>query len=184
MKRIRRSDIVDYQTYDEIRTEFRARAMAEKDRRRIHVGPCFTFLFENELTLRYQIQEMMRAERIVREKEILREIETYDALLGKWGELPCTLLVELDDPTERELNLRRWRDLPEHIYLRLPGGGLVRPSIDEGQRDAHRISSVQYLKFPVGDKIPVALGIDLPGISSETIFTEEQRATLSEDLAG
>ena len=183
MKRIRRSDIVDYQTYEEIRPDFRATVMAAKDRRRIHVGDCFTFLFENELTLRYQVQEMMRAEQIVKEREILREIETYDGLLGNAGELACTLLIELTEPTERDRKLHDWRDLPDHIYLRLADGSVVRPLIDEGQRDSERISAVQYLRFRVGSQLPVALGIDLAGSAGETELTEEQRAALTEDLA-
>ena len=184
MKRIQRSDIVDYQTYEEIRPVFRARVMAEKDSRRIHVGSCFTFLFENELTMRYQVLEMMRVERIVRERDIIREIETYDGLLGNEGALACTLLVELDDPEQRGNKLHEWRDLPGHIYLRMADGRLFRPTIDEGQRDDERISSVQYLKFQIGNDVPIALGIDLRGIAAETVLTEHQRAALAEDLAG
>ena len=184
MKRIQRSDIVDYQTYEEIRPVFRARVMTEKDRRRIHVGACFTFLFENELTMRYQVMEMMRVEQIVRERDIRREIETYDGLLGNDGALACTLLVEMDDPEQRGNKLHEWRDLPDHIYLRMADGRLCRPTFDEGQRDAERISAVQYLMFQVGKDVPVALGIDHRDIAVETILTEHQRAALAEDLAG
>jgi len=184
MKRIRRSDIVDYQTYEEIRPAFRSVVMAEKARRRIHVGDCFTFLFENELTLRYQIQEMMRVERIVRERDILQEVDTYDSLLGGAGELACTLLVELDDPLERTLKLHEWLSLPEYVYLRMPDGMQVRATVDEEQRDTERISSVQYLKFEVGSDIPVAVGIDLAGISCASSLSDDQRAALTEDLAG
>jgi hypothetical protein len=183
MKRIRRSEIVDYQTYEEIRPEFRSRVMAEKDRRRIHVGDCFTFLFENELTMRYQVQEMMRAERIVKESAILHEMAIYDGVLGGPGELVCTMLIELEGIEDRRLRLLEWRALPEYVYLRSADGRLVRPRVDEGQRDGERISSVQYLKFHVGEDIPVAIGIDLPGIADETPFTEDQRKALAEDLA-
>jgi len=184
MKKIQRSDIVDYQTYEEIRPDFRRRVMAEKDRRRISVGPCFTFLFENELTLRYQVQEMMRVERIVREQDILHEMETYGSLLGDQGELACTLLIELDKHQEQELKLREWYALPEHIYLRRGDGSLTRPVVDEEQRNTERISSVQYLKFSIGQEPPVAIGIDLPGITCETVLTQEQRAAIAEDLGG
>jgi hypothetical protein len=182
MKRIQRGDIVDYQTYEEMRPEFRRRVMAEKSRRRVHVGSHFTFLFENELTLRYQVQEMMRVERIVKELEILREIETYDGLLGGEGELACTLLVEIDDPKERDARLREWHALPDHLYARMTDGTIVRPAVDEGQRSAERISSVQYLKFSVGSEVPFAVGVDLPGMSAETVLTEDQRAALKGDL--
>jgi len=180
--RISRNTIIDYQTYEEVRPEFRRQVMAEKDRRRISVGPCFTFLFENELTMRYQIQELMRAERIVKEQDILHEIATYESVLGAAGELACTLLIELDAGQESDSKLREWHDLPEHIYLRLADGRLVRPVVDEGQRDAVRISSVQYLKFQVGRELPVALGIDRPDMCCETVLNDDQRNALDEDL--
>ncbi len=182
MRRVQRSEIVDYETYEEWRAEFRRQVMAAKALRRIHVGPCLTFLFENALTMRYQVQEMIRAERIVRERDILHELETYNALLGGPGELPCTLLIEIDDPALRDVRLREWYALPEHVYARLEGGATVRPTFDPAQRGAGRLSSVQYLRFPVGDRVPVAVGVDLPGLEAETALTEAQRAALAEDL--
>lgn len=180
--RIRRDEIVDYETYEEAREEFRRQVMAEKDRRRIHVGDHFTFLFENELTMRYQIQEMIRAERMVREKDILHEIETYSGILGGPGELGCTLLIEIDDPADRDRKLRAWRGLPEKLYARLADGRIVRPEFDPGQRSAERISSVQYLKFPAGREAPIAIGVDFPGLEAETRLNDDQRAALAEDL--
>jgi hypothetical protein len=153
--------------------------MAEKARRRVHVGECLTLLFENPLTIRYQIQEMLRAERIVRERDIAHELETYNALLGGPGELGCTLLIEIEDPAERPARLSALRDLPQHVYARMEGGSLVRPRFDEAQRDTERLSSVQYLKFPLAGGVPVALGVDHPGMSA---LTEEQRRALRDDL--
>lgn len=183
MRPVERSEIVDYQTYEDIRPAFRARVMAAKARRRVHVGDYFTVLFENALTVRYQVQEMMRAERIVREADIRHELETYNALLGGPGELGCTLLVEIDDPALRAVKLREWYALPEHVYVRLDDGTTVRATFDPAQRGAGRLSSVQYLKFPVGGRVPAAVGIDLPGCAAETALTAEQRAALAEDLA-
>jgi hypothetical protein len=183
MRKIQRSEVVDYQTYEETREGFREQVLAAKARRRIHLGDCFTFLFENALTIRYQVQEMMRAEKIVREKEILHEIETYNSLLGDEGQLGCTFLIEIDDPAERAVKLREWLALPEHIYARMEDDRKIRPLFDEAQRGRDRISSVQYLKFPVDDKVPIALGIDLPGLEHESRLGEDQRAALAEDLA-
>src|SRR5258705_4434013 len=78
MKRVTRSEILDYVTYEEKRAELRKRAMAEKDARRVDSGGVLTFLFENAVTIRYQIHEMMRTERIVKEAEIQHEIDTYN----------------------------------------------------------------------------------------------------------
>jgi hypothetical protein len=184
MRKVERSEVVDYQTYEENREEFRRKVLAEKSRRRIHVGPHLTFLFENPLTMRYQVQEIMRVERIVKERDILHELETYNGILGSEGELGCTLLVEIDDPAQRDVCLRSWRDLPARLYARLADGTIVRPVFDEAQRDAERISSVQYLKFPVGALPPVAIGVDLPEIAAETLLANDQQVALAEDLAG
>ena len=182
---VERSEIVDYQTYEELRPEIREKVMKEKEPRRIHVGPHLTFLFETHATMRYQIQEMMRAEQIVKEAEILHEIETYNEVLGGPGELGCTLLVELDDPEARAEKLTAWLELPKHLYAKLEDGTKVRPTYDERQVGDERVSSVQYLKFAVGEKAPVAVGCDLPDaeLEHETELTEAQRAALQDDLA-
>jgi hypothetical protein len=182
MRHVERSEILDWQTYEARRPAVRDAIFAVKAPRRIHVGEHFTFLFENAETMRYQIQELVRAERLVKEEDVRHELETYNALLGADGELACTLLVEIEDATLRAVRLREWFRLPEHVYLRLEHGATVRPTFDEAQRGAGRLSSVQYLKFPVGDRVPVALGVDLPGVESETVLTEAQRAALVEDL--
>ncbi len=183
MNAVQRSQIVDYQTYEETRDAFRAQVLREKERRRVHVGAHFTFLFENRLTVRYQVQEMMRAERIVREREILHELATYNELLGEDGELGATLLIEIEDAAERPSKLRDWIDLPAHIYAALEDGSRVRGRFDGRQHEGGRLSSVQYVRFPVGGRVPAAVGIDLPGLESETRLTPDQQAALREDLA-
>src|ERR1043166_6519548 len=119
MKPVERSEIVDYLTYEDQRSAFRAEVMRAKASRRVHVGEHLTLLFENHTTIRYQIQEMIRAERIVRESDILHEIDTYNELLGDEGELGCTLLIEIPDPEVRGQMLHEWWDLPERVYLLL-----------------------------------------------------------------
>ena len=183
MKKVMPKEIVDYQTYEESRAEIQKKVFPAKAVRRIHVGEHFTFLFENALTIRYQVQEMTRAERIVKASDILHELQTYNGVLGDEGELGCTLLIEIDDPEERATLLRKWLKLPEQIYALMEDGHRIRPTFDEAQRGMDRISSVQYLKFPVGGKPPVAIGIDHPGLEAETRLSTAQRAALAEDLA-
>jgi hypothetical protein len=183
MKTVQRSDVVDYRTYEEMRKELQEEVFAAKARRRIHVGECFTFLFENALTVRYQVQEMMRVEKIVRERDILHELETYNALLGGDGQLGCTLLIEIDDPERRAEKLRDWLALPGCMYALLADGTKIRPAYDPSQIGTERLSSVQYLKFGTRGLVPVAIGIDLPGIESETRLTQDQKLALAEDLA-
>ena len=94
MKRVQRSELLDFVTYGERRDAIRASAMKAKDLRRIHLGPNLTFLFENAETVRYQVQEMIRSEQMVREADIQHELDTYNALLGGEGDLGATLLID------------------------------------------------------------------------------------------
>jgi len=182
MRRVQRSEVVDYVTYEEVRGDFREKVLAIKEVRRVQLAGVLTLLFENADTVRYQVQEMMRAEKMVREADILHELQTYNELLGGVGELGCTLLVAIDDPSERNEKLRAWLELPEHMYLRLDDGTRVRATFDERQRGDTRLSSVQYLKFGTGGRVPVAVGVDLPGLADEAALTQEQQAALRQDL--
>src|SRR5437867_4172263 len=165
---VKRNEIVDYATYEDTRDGFRAEVMKAKTVRRIHLGDYLTLLFENRLTIRYQIQEMIRAERMVRESDILHEIETYNELLGDDGELGCTLLIEISDPALRDRKVREWWSLPEKIYLLLENGTRVHATFDERQRGDGRVSSVQYLKFRTNGSVPIAAGVDIEGLRAET----------------
>ena len=182
MRKVERSDLLDFQTYNDQREELRRRVLEEKGKRRIHLGEYLTFLFESTDTIRYQVQEMMRLEQIVREKDIQHELDTYNQLLGGPGELGCTLLIEIDDETERNEKLHAWLELPAHVYLKLEDGRRVPAVWDTAQVDT-RLSSVQYLKFPVGANAVAAIGCDHPAIALESELTAEQRQTLARDLA-
>lgn len=182
MGAVTRSEILDYVTYSEGREAFRQEVMEAKRPRRVHVGPHLTFLFENPLTVRYQIQEMLRAEQIVKEAEIQHEIDTYNELLGGAGELGASLLIEIDDPDERAGKLAEWRDLMERVYARLEDGRRVPVSYDRRQVGETRLSSVQYVKFATGGGVPLAIGVDHPAYRAEAILTDEQRAALAADL--
>jgi uncharacterized protein DUF3501 len=182
MRKVTRSDVLDYKTYNDQRQQFRERILAEKSKRRVHVGEYLTFLFESTDTILYQVQEMMRLEQTVRESEIQHEIDTYNQLLGEAGELGCTLLIEIDNQAERDVKLKAWLDLPRHLYIALADGAKVRATWDPAQIGDTRLSSVQYLKFRPGQGVPVAIGCDHPELSLHVPLTEAQRETLSVDL--
>ncbi len=183
MQKVQRSDIVDYQTYNDSRDEFRKQVLDEKEARRIHVGPHLTFLFETTLTVRYQIQEMMRIEHIVREADVQHEIDTYNELVGDTGEVGCTLLIEIDDPAERDVKLREWLGLTKHLYMLLDNGERVRAEWDQRQVGSDRLSAVQYLKFKPGTHRPKAIGVDHPKLELEQPLTDEQTAILAADAS-
>jgi Protein of unknown function (DUF3501) len=182
MRKVQRSDVLDYKTYNDRRDAFRQHILKEKGKRRIHVGAHLTFLFESTDTILYQVQEMTRLEQSVRESEIQHEIDTYNQLLGEDGELGCTLLIEIDNQAERQRKLEAWLDLPAHLYIKLDDGSLARATWDPAQVGEGRLSSVQYLKFRVGSGAPVAIGSDHPDLRIETALSEAQRQTLRLDL--
>src|SRR5688572_20683408 len=145
MRKVQRSDVLDYKTYNDRRDAVRQRVIGEKAKRRIHLGDNLTFLFESTDTILYQVQEMMRLEQTVRESEIQHEIDTYNQLLGDEGELGCTLLIEIDNKAERDQKLEAWLTLPEHLYLKLEDGSRVPATWEPAQIGDGRLSSVQYL---------------------------------------
>ncbi len=194
-RKIERSEILDHQTYAERRDVTRAMVMDVKRRRRVHLGPHLTFLFENQTTIRYQIQEMVWTERIVREADIQHEIDTYNALMGGPGELACCLLIEIEAEAERRRWLREWRALPGHIYLRCQqrpastdhAASVIRAAFDPAQASEDQLSSVQYLRFCMGSLRPIAIGCDLPALAGprplEARLSDEQREALARDLS-
>jgi Protein of unknown function (DUF3501) len=182
MKAVGRESILDLQRYEEQRDEIRERIFAVKAARRVHLGDHLTFLFENEDTVRYQVQEMCRAERLWKDQDVERELRTYNALLGGDGELGCTLLIEITEAAERGPRLVAWRELPEHLYARLEDGSRVKARFDEDQRDDERLSAVQFLRFETRGAVPVALGSDFGPLSGEVALTPDQRDALAQDL--
>jgi tagatose-1,6-bisphosphate aldolase non-catalytic subunit AgaZ/GatZ len=181
MRKVTRADVLDYKTYNDRREAFRARILEEKAKRRIHLGEHLTFLFESTDTMLYQVQEMMRLEQTVRESEIMHEVDTYNQLLGGDGELGCTLLIEIDNAADRAKKLAAWLGLPGHLYIKLDDGALARAVWDPMQVGDGRLSSVQYLKFPVGTRVPVAIGSDHPDLRVEAALSDAQRETLRLD---
>lgn len=182
MRKVHRDEIQDYVTYGETRDAVRQLVIEQKRRRRVHLGPYLTFLFENRDTVRYQVQEMMRTEQIVKESDIVHELATYNELLGGPGVLGCTLLIEIDEAKDRAPLLRRWLPLPQHLYAKLADGTRVPARFDPRQVGDTRLSAVQYLQFDTGGQVPVALGTDFSELAEEVPLSEEQRAALGEDL--
>ena len=179
---VKRSEIIDYQTYEDHRAEIRSKVFEIKKPRRIHLGENLTFLFENHETIRYQILEIMRAEKIARESAILEELSTYNNFLGKSGELACVLLIEIEAESDRKPLLESWMGLEKCIYLLDRKGNKIFAQHDPTQVGDRRLSAVQYLKFVIKEP-PVALGCTFDELAGEVELTKEQRNALAEDLA-
>jgi len=182
MKKVQRAELLDYATYSDRREAIRARVLEVKAPRRVHVGPHLTFLFENIETMTYQVQEMMRVERIVRDADIQHEVDTYNELLGGDGELGCTLLIEITDPEDRDQKLTAWMGLVDHLYVVLEGGRRAKAIYDARQVGETRLSSVQYLRFDTSGETPVGIGCDFPAYIHEAVLDPAQRSALEADL--
>ncbi len=182
MRPVKREEILDYITYTEKRSKLQSSVLKQKEPRRIHLGEYLTFLFENTDTVRYQIQEMMKAEQIVKEEAIQHEIDTYNELLGSKGELGCVLLIEIADANERPRKLKDWLGLQEKVYLTLDSGERIYAEWDKRQIDEEKLSSVQYLKFNTSGNAPKAIGVDHPGLQDEAVLSDKQLEALKEDL--
>jgi uncharacterized protein DUF3501 len=148
MGKVTRSEILDIAQYEKVRNDFRARIIAQKKRRRLGVGPVITLVFENHETVLSQIQEMMRAERIVDDAAIQHEIDTYNQLLPEPNELAATMFIELADAGSVREEITKFHGLNtgEATYLQV-GADRLPAIFAAGQSDDRRISAVQYLRF-------------------------------------
>jgi hypothetical protein len=183
------TEIRNIADYELERPEWRPRVLAIKERRRVRVGGHLTFLFENRDTVRYQVQEMMRIERIVRQRDIEHELSTYNELIPGPGELSASLLIEYDSPDERAVWLHALLGLEDHVWIQVADLPPVRARFDTRQISTDRISSVQYVKFPVGMEAirklsaGVRVFVDHPRYQASTTLAAGQVAALVEDVS-
>lgn len=185
-------DIHDLQQYEIERPEFRRRIIAVKSRRRVALGPLVTLVFENRETVRFQIQEMARIERIALPEKVAREVEVYNELLPRPGEVAATLFIEVTRPEEVQPTLDRFIgfDEPGKLVLRI-GDETFPASFAPGQSREDRISAVHYVRFAVGErgrrglieKRSAFLVLNHAGYEAKTELASETVEELLKDLA-
>lgn len=153
MKKVQLAEILNIAEYEKVRDDFRRRIIALKKKRRIAVGPRVTFVFENHDTILSQIQEMMRAERLVHDDAIEHEIGTYNQLLPDENELAATMFIELPDQSHIRDEITKFHGANSGEVTYLEIGNEKLPGIfAAGQSDDRRISAVQYLRFRFNDR--------------------------------
>ena len=151
MRSLTPEDIRNLHEYELERPDFRNRVIERKRRRRVALGPLMTLVFENRDTVRFQIQEMLRVERIVQPDKVLHEIETYNELLPGPGEVAATLFIEITDQSRIQEILDGFIGLDEPGRLVLRIGATAYPALfAPGQSREDRISAVHYIRFPLG----------------------------------
>lgn len=192
MQALRRDDILDRATYESKRDEIRREVMGEKRRRRLAIGDHVTLLFETRKTLWYQVQEMIRAEEIADESGIEHELETYNELMPGKADISATMLIEYPDVEVRNQRLRELVGIHEHVWLEL-GDQRVLASFDQRQMETERVSSVQFIRFDLGDLSPqrwreladkqaLRVVIDHPKMQVKAAIEGDVAAALAEDL--
>jgi hypothetical protein len=148
MKKVERSEILDIGAYEQIRERFRAAVIEEKKHRRFQICDELSIVFENRETVLFQIQEMLRTERITKESSIQHEIDTYNELVPAAAELSATLFVEIAERETRERRLVELAGLEQTFALEV--GGELNPARNETRGVLpDRTTAVHYLKFPL-----------------------------------
>lgn len=146
MKLVERSELLELGAYEGIRDRFRARIIEQKRARYVTLGEHMTVLFENHDSALFQIQEMLRTERITQEKAILHELQTYNELVPGEHELSATIFVEYPEREQRERMLSELRGLEQSFYFEVRGErALLVP--DQRGSDPERTMAVHYVKF-------------------------------------
>jgi len=153
MTQLTRADLYSLEDYARMRNDFRAKVMAHKRLRTLAIGPNLTLLFEDRITMQYQVQEMLRAERIFEPEGIDEELAAYNPLIPDGRNLKATLLIEFDDVAERREALKRLVGIEDETWLCVEGHEKVFPIADEDlERDnPEKTSAVHFLRFEFTD---------------------------------
>lgn len=191
-------DIADLRAYERERAEFRQAVIALKKRRRISVGPHITFLFENRDTIRFQIQEMARAEKILSDEGIQTELDIYNPLIPEAGALAATMFIELTSDDALREWLPKLVGIETRAVLRIGQGDhavdvrcTVDPDHEKGLTRDEITAAVHYIHFSLTPEQvdafgvgPVSLVVDHPNYLHETALDADNVAELGSDLAG
>ena len=156
MKKVERNELLGLGEYEQIRPQVRARVIAEKQDRRVLVSDEISVVFENHDTALFQIQEMLRTERISKEAAILHELETYNELVPGDAELSATMFVEIADTPTRERRLVELAGLEGKIALEVLGVRIAARNETRGVLP-DRTTAVHYVKFPLGKELAARL---------------------------
>jgi len=194
MPKITRESLMTLEAYAKARPEFRAEVMAHKQYRKVHLGENVTLIFEDELTIRYQIQEMLRVEKIFEEQGILDEMSAYSPLIPDGDNWKATMMIEYPDPIERAARLAKLIGIDVKAWVRVQGYHPVCAIADEDleRETEEKTSAVHFLRFELARDMIQALrqgaslsmGIDHPAYQALVDPVEAAvRDSLINDLA-
>lgn len=192
MAQISRDSLLTLEAYSRQRKEFRARVIAHKKNRTLHLGAHITLIFEDELTMRYQIQEMLRIEKIFEEDGIAQEVEAYGPLVPDGSNWKATMLIEYPDINERKRELARLIGVEDRMFVEVEGHARVYAIADEDldRETEEKTSAVHFVRFEfpaaaaaaVKAGASVKLGCDHKNYPSHITISPEALASLAGDL--
>ena len=190
---LKREDLLPLEAYARSRNQFRAEIIAHKKRRTVHVGANVTLQFEDALLIRYQIQEMLRIERIFEEEGIQGELDAYNPLIPDGRNWKATMFVEYPDADERHRMLARLKGVERRVWVQVAGQARVYAIADEDleRENEEKTSSVHFLRFELDAAMraelrrgaALSMGVDHPAYSASLEVSPEIRASLAGDLA-
>jgi hypothetical protein len=194
MPQIQRDSLLTLEAYSRARDEFRKKVMEHKKHRRVQLGDHVMLIFEDELTIRYQVQEMLRAEKIFEEDEIRHELETYNPLIPDGRNWKATMMIEYAEVEERKRALATMKGIEDRVYVRVEGSPRVYAIADEDleRENEEKTSSVHFLRFELTDDmvkalkygVSLAIGVDHANYRAEVDpVPSPVRSALVADLA-
>ncbi len=192
MKKLIREELYSLEKYAEVRPDFRARVMEHKKSRQVAIGPNATLYFEDRLTMQYQIQEMLRVERIFEAEGIEEELSAYNPLIPDGSNWKATFMLEFPDAEERKQRLAQLTGIERKVWVRIDGFEPVYPIANEDlERETdEKTSSVHFLRFEFSPEMRKAakegaeihIGIDHEAYRHEVVLPKHVRASLADDL--
>lgn len=191
--KLNRTDLFSLEQYVVMRPKFRERIMEHKRHRQVAVGAYLTLYFEDHNTIQYQVQEMLRIEKIFEPAAIQEELDTYNPLIPDGRNWKATAMIEYEDVDERRLALVRLRGIEDLVWIQIDGQEKVFAIANEDlpRSNDEKTSAVHFMRFEITDDMisalrndaGVTMGCDHPGYVHETVISAETRRCLIEDLA-
>ncbi|MGH8041601.1 MAG: DUF3501 family protein [Rudaea sp.] len=192
MQQLAQSDLYTLETYARERADFRTCVLAHKQARKVHVGPHLTLLFEDRLTVQYQVQEMLRIERIFEAAAIQDELDAYNPLIPDGANLKATMLIEYEDPAERALKLVELHGIENRIALCIGDLSPVTAIADEDLERStdNKTSAVHFLRFELSPAqvaafkrgVEIVIAVDHPAYTHRAVLDVVARKALADDL--
>ena len=191
MEPLCRADLFSLERYHEIRSEFRARVLAHKRLRQVPIGPNATLYFEDRLTVQYQIQEMLRVERIFEAEAIEEELAAYNPLIPDGANFKATFMLEYENPDERRRMLAALRGIEDRVWMKAEGECIFAVADEDLDRTTDdKTSAVHFLRFELpsgvcdalGNGVAMRFGTEHEDYRYEFRLSEESRAALVADL--